>query len=50
MGDLNGDGAPDVVVACSRNIYEEVYGLFLSRKGKASSYDFVKQRETGGTL
>lgn len=50
MGDLNGDGAPDFVVAGSRNIYEKVNGLFLSRKGRPGSYSFVRQRETGGTL
>jgi len=50
MGDLNGDDVPDLVVACSRNIYERISGLFLSRKGRAGGYEFVRQRQTGGAL
>lgn len=50
MGDLNGDGVPDVVAECWRNIYERIYGVFLSRNGKAGSYEFIKQREVGGAI
>ena len=50
MGDLNGDGVPDLVVACTRNTYEKINGLFLSRTGRPASYEVVRQRETGGAL
>jgi hypothetical protein len=50
MGNLNGDDVPDLVVACTRNTYEAINGLFLSRKGTAGVYEFVRQRETGGVL
>jgi hypothetical protein len=50
MGDLNSDGVPDFVAACTRNTYEDISGLFLSRKGSLASYEFFRQRETGGKL
>jgi hypothetical protein len=50
MGDLNNDGAPDVVVSCFRNIHERTAGLFLSGKGESSRYEFIGQREVGGSI
>ena len=47
MGDVNGDGAVDVVFDCERNIYESWSGVALSVDGSAS-LRLLLQRETGG--
>jgi hypothetical protein len=47
MGDVNGDGAVDVVFDCQRNIYESWSGVALSVDGSAS-LRLLLQRETGG--
>jgi hypothetical protein len=49
LGDLNGDGAVDVIFQCHRNIYEQWSGLSLSVAG-SSDRRLVLQRSTGGIL
>jgi len=47
MGDVNGDGAVDVVFDCRRNIYESWSGVALS-VDRSASLRLLLQRDTGG--
>ena len=49
LGDVNQDGAVDVLFACQRNIYEQWSGVSLSVPGSAGRR-LLLQRETGGIL
>lgn len=49
LGDVNGDGAVDVLFACQRNIYEQWSGVSLSVPG-GTGRRLLLQRETGGIL
>lgn len=49
LGDLNGDRAIDVVLACHRNIYEQWSGVSLSVPG-GTGRRLLLQRENGGSL
>ncbi|MGA8052432.1 MAG: hypothetical protein WCA12_00985, partial [Burkholderiales bacterium] len=49
LGDVNEDGAVDVLFACQRNIYEQWSGVSLSVPGSAGRR-LLLQRETGGIL
>jgi hypothetical protein len=49
LGDVNQDGAVDVLFACQRNIYEQWSGVSLSVPGGAGRR-LLLQRETGGIL
>ena len=48
MGDLNADGAIDVMFQCQRNTYEAWDGLSLSQGTDPDRRQLILQRETGG--